>query len=653
MNRASLLLLLGAPASLLAGCSEYDVTKNSEIPGVFDTGNPVIPPIDSEEDTGVPPEECNGTDDDGDGEVDEGFPDSDGDGYADCIEQDCQVSATAAGAQTIAAECEGSGGVGPVTDPWNAAIEWQYTVTSGSGVIVMPAVGNLTDDNGDGRVDENDTPDVAFSTWTSNTLVALHGDGSGTIFEISGFDGQGGVSIADVDSDGEPEIVAFRTGGKIAAVDGSGNIEWESATFPLMMYPQPTIADLDNAGDVAVRGDVGVVDGATGNTIATLTSPSNSWRTPIAADIDQDGEQEIILANNVYDSRGALLWQNAGNGAGNFSAVAEIDGDNGGEVLFASGSMLYIHDDDGALLTSWTIPGTNPGPICVADFDGDGEPEVAVPANNFISVWDMDGTELWRSNIVDSSGLAGCSGYDVDGDGAYEVLYADQEDLFIYDGASGAVNYVNGSHSSGTVWEYPVIADIDNDGSAEIVIASNGTTWRGITVFGHAGDGWPKSGTTWATHDFGVTNVNPDGSVPSPPEASWLRYNVFRARPSVDDPAGADLTVELIDFCIGTCFSGPAKISYRVGNRGAMDLDAGTPFTIYAPVAGVDIPLYTTTLPALPAGTWLESMEFVTDPAMISEGFSLSIDDDGSGAGTVFECDETNNRIDRLDSICQ
>jgi hypothetical protein len=41
-----------------------------------------------EEPTPPPPEECNGLDDDGDGQVDEGLADLDGDGLADCVDRD-------------------------------------------------------------------------------------------------------------------------------------------------------------------------------------------------------------------------------------------------------------------------------------------------------------------------------------------------------------------------------------------------------------------------------------------------------------------------------------------------------------------------------------------------------------------------------------
>jgi len=42
-------------------------------------------------------ETCNGTDDDGDGETDEGFADDDADGEANCIDTSCEITLPAAG----------------------------------------------------------------------------------------------------------------------------------------------------------------------------------------------------------------------------------------------------------------------------------------------------------------------------------------------------------------------------------------------------------------------------------------------------------------------------------------------------------------------------------------------------------------------------
>jgi len=401
-----------------------------------------------------------------------------------------------------------------------------------------------------------------------------------------------------------------------------------------------------------VIGDVGLVNGEDGSTVATLSGLTNSWRTPVAADIDQDGTQEIILANRVFDHEGNLEWSNAGTGAGNFAAVVQADSDDGGEVFFVSGSTVYLHDDDGSLITSFAAPGSNPGPPAAADFDGDGEVELAVPANTNLTVFDLDGTALWTTRIDDSSGLAGCSGYDVNGDGAYEVLYADEVKFHMYDGATGTELYSNGSHSSGTLWEYPVTADVDADGSAEIVIASNSGAWKGITVFGHNGSGWAASGPTWGTHDFAVTNLDEDGHVPSPAPLSWLVHNVFRARPMVDRPGTPDLTVAVEDVCVANCDAGPLKVSIAVANQGGADVDPGVLVALYGLQGGVETLVGTLALPEVPSGRVIDGGTFELTPAQWGEGIAVSVDDDGAGNGAVFECDESNNRDEYLETFC-
>jgi hypothetical protein len=644
-------------AFLLTGCPEYNLQgPKEEPPEPIDSDPPPLDTQDSEPpivDTQPPEpdEECDGEDNDGDGLVDEGYEDVDGDGIADCVDDACDVDEHPGGEVEVLEAC--SGDVIPVVkDPWNVAIEWQYS-TSGTGVIVMPAVGNLTDDNGDGLVNDNDDPDIVFVEWTTGELIALHGDGSGPIFKVSGYNGQAGVTIADVDVDGVPEIIALTRNGEVAAVDGSGTTEWKSSTFNLSGYPQPAVADLDADGDVEVIYDRAVVAGVDGSTLFQLSGVTTSWRTPVAADIDADGTQEIILGEKVFDHTGAVEWGISSAGSGNFAAVADLDGDVGGEVFFVTGSKMYIHEPDGTLINSVNIPGSNPGPPSVADFDGDGDVEIAIAANTSISVWEITGTMNWTSTINDTSGLAGCSGYDVDGDGAYELLYADQDTFRMYDGATGAVLYSNTSHASGTLWEYPVTADVDHDGSAEIVIASNGGAWHGITVFGHSGSGWQASGPTWGTHDFAVTNLDADGTVPSPAPLSWTVHNVFRARPMVDAGGSSDLYIFFEDICVASCENGPVRVSFGVANQGALDVAAGVSAALYALDGSTETLVDSLFIDEVPAGAVIAGGVFEFHPDdQGPDGLLMRIDDDGAGLGIITECDETNNEVEYTDTFC-
>ncbi len=651
--RRSLLLAL-----LLVACSEYDLKGEGD-------ANP-----DDEEDTDLPDddtdvpddgddtvaEECNGVDDDGDGEVDEGYPDTDGDGRADCVDEDCEVDAPAGGSVDVNTECLAPDIV--ITDPWNVAIEWQYTVTgSSSGVIVMPAIGNLTDDNGDGYIDQNDSPDIVFTTWGDNTLVALHGDGSGTIFTKTGYDGNAGVAIADVDNDGVPEIVAANTSKQVVVLNGAGTVEWTSAqSYAWQYYPQPVVADLEGDGDVEIIFDIAIVEGSNGAHVSTITGITSSWRAPVVADIDADGFQEILLAENVYDHTGVKKWGVPRVGDSTFAAVGDIDGDIGGESFWVTGSTMYIVDDDGTILTTTALNSScyRPGPPAVADFDGDGDIEVVVPASSQIEMFDTNGVRTWQSPVQDSSGIAGASGYDINADGIYEVLYADEVMLRIFDGATGTVLYSNSSHSSGTLWEYPVVADVDGDDSAEIVIASNGAYWKGVTVLGHNGDGWAKSGATWPVHDFAVTNIDPNGHVPSPAPLPWSVYNVFRARPTVDD-AAVDLAVEIVDVCFAGCTDeSSVDIAVQVQNLGGVEAPAGIQVALYA-VGGTaeDLLLVQTLTDSLPSGQSTDALLFeITQDMMGADGIMVRVDDDGTGLGAQNECDESNNEDRYAESPC-
>ena len=626
-----MLLLLGALA-----CSDYEMVDDNDAT----TPKP---------DTGVdcPPQipDCHDTDDPVDTDTPQDSP----------VDSDCEVRLAPAKTVPLAEECEGTDRGDTIEDAFDLSIEYQYS-SSGSGVIVMPAIGNMTDDNGDGKVDELDIPDIAFTTWISDELVLLSGDGSGQIFKLPGYSGQGGVTIADVDADGTPELVAFTNTKQIAAVDATGSREWLSDSFIMSTYPQPTVADLDADGLPEVIADRAILNGEDGTTVATIGAVNNTWRTPIAADIDLDGTQEVILGDLVSSHTGDDEWRGLGRGDGNFAAVANIDADPEAEVFFVSGDTLDIHEHNGELIRSVTIPGSDPGPPSIADFDGDGQVEIAIPANTRLSVFEVDGTQLWATRISDPSGLAGCSGFDIDNDGAYEVLYADQEALYIFDGATGDTLYKNASHNSHTLWEYPVIADVDQDNSAEVCIASNGTgDFQGVTCFGHNGDGWPSSGPTWPTHDYAVTNVLPDGSVPRVPEPSWETHNLFRARPSMDDPASPDLSGAFTEFCLADCEDGPVRVSFQVWNEGGVDIQPGLSYTVYAVNGDSEELVYTGTLPAIPSGTAPEGIEFALTPQQWGEmGIIIRLDDDGSGAplGVLGECDESDNAIAFYESLC-
>lgn len=623
--------------SLLAACSEYQIAGEKQPPGRSDTAESECPGGPGACDTDPPPDETGDSD-----------PPSDS-GAVTTDPDDCDLPSAATTSVEIVEACAG-GGDSTVTDPYDLQIEYQYT-SAASGSVVKPSIINLTDDDGDGVIGTSDIPDIVSTIYGANQLVALSGDYSGELFVRPGWMGAGGVATADVNGDGLVDICGFSPSGNVQCADVNGTMEWTSTTRTTNSYPEITICDLDQDGLPEVIGDNQIINGENGTT-AFQISISGAYSEPICADIDQDGTAEIILGKNVYSHTGALEWTMGGTGISAMHVVVNADSDNNAEIFLAS-DKLYLYEDDGTLIHATPIPTTTPGPPCAADFDGDGEVEVAVPSGTYFYMYDTDGTELWRAAMQDYSGLAGCSGYDMDGDGIYEVLFADEIALRLYDGATGAVLYQSFAHNSGTLFEYPVIADVDADGSAEIVVAENLGSLMGLTVYGHGGDGWPAAGPTWPVHDFAVSNIDADGTVPTTPTASWLEYNVFRARPAVDDPEMPDLTGAILGVCAADCDNGPVKVSVQVQNQGAEVIAAGAAWAFYKVDGGVRTLVTTGTLPELPAGTALDSFEIEVLPTDIgSEGFVIVLGDSGSGMDATSECDDTNNELAWTDPVC-
>ncbi|QTA84935.1 DUF4114 domain-containing protein [Desulfonema magnum] len=197
--------------------------------------------------------------------------------------------------------------------------------------------------------------------------------------------------------------------------------------------------------------------------------------------------------------------------AGQIIGVAEVtDGPGSGEtvtVTFNDISVPLLFADNRIFAFSkWgpfeldTAEGGSIGRYgvqpTIADFDGDGDAEIGVAGASKYAVFEADGTFSRYANIRDkTSGSTGSSVFDFEGDGVAEIVYADELYLRIYriaDDSEVLTTVKEICVGSGTGHELPVIADVDNDNNAEIVVAANndylGGPNHGIFVFGDKND---------------------------------------------------------------------------------------------------------------------------------------------------------------------
>ena len=92
--------------------------------------------------------------------------------------------------------------------------------------------------------------------------------------------------------------------------------------------------------------------------------------------------------------------------------------------------------------------------------------------------------------------------------------------------------------------EYPSVADIDNDGSAEILVGAVDTDFA-VQAIRDADDRWIPARRIWNQHTYHVTNVREDGTIPQFEPPSWESLNTFRTNAQIEgggvcipDPVG-------------------------------------------------------------------------------------------------------------------
>jgi len=531
-------------------------------------------------------------------------------------------------------------------------IEWQNNTLGVT--YTTPAIANLTDDNADGVIDGSDIPDLAVITQAGK-LHVMSGDGSGEHWasvEVIGFE-PSAATIADLDGDAEPEVVASGTNG-VFAYHGDGALMWMnpdggSAT----VCGATSVYDIDGDGNPEVVQGNRIWNGQTGalrGTGAFGTGSGHSGGTivhiGVVADIDQDGAQEVVVGNAAYDADGNAKWNS--NLPDGFVAIGDFDDDPTAEVVVAWwGGNVRLQEHDGTQIWAVNIGGGTIGAPTIADFDGDGEPEVGVAGQNIYAVLDGDGTTIWTKVIADGSGFTGSSVFDFEGDGKAEVVYADEQNMWVFDGATGAVKLQEMTHSSATCSEYPSIADVDNDGHAEIVY----TTDLGVTVVGDQDDSWRRARVTWNQHAYHITNVlGPAGEIPSAQETNWLSFNNFRSAST--SGSAADAVPVFVDVCSLEC-PDPIQVVFQVGNAGTAELPPGVNASLYGLQMGnwVHLTTVTTDAPIAPGAT---SPAFVVEVAPIDvfdEQLRLVVDDD-NGVDLIDECHEDNNTAEIVDGLC-
>ncbi len=377
-----------------------------------------------------------------------------------------------------------------------------------------------------------------------------------------------GLIFVNLDGDDTLEIIAALADHQICAWDLAGNLMpgFPVSTFGTPRYP-PSAADMDGDGDQEiVQFTAGVIpDGSWLHVIDHTGAPVSGFPLefidarlegcPTLFDLDDDGLMEIVAAATHSGSPNALHiikldgtewggdWPVSLDGPlSGTVAVGDVDADGSVEILCMSTYKLHLLALDGTQLPGWPLelPGDaafgGQAPV-LADVDADHDLEIVIGTSG----WDASLHVLHHDGTAHSGWPISLIGWpcsptvtDLEGDGELEVL--------IGEGGQGAG--ISAFSSSGTLkpgfpYELPygggldgplTVADINGDGLMEIFADSSiaqvygflfGVDASGSNLPGFPLRPWGATGGNGASigdvdadgdYELGVLSVYPENS---------------------------------------------------------------------------------------------------------------------------------------------
>jgi uncharacterized repeat protein (TIGR01451 family) len=243
-------------------------------------------------------------------------------------------------------------------------------------------------------------------------------------------------AVADLDDDGAPEVIGAAYA--LFALNGAdGSLQWRVDPEGGRVWPGVVVADVDGDGDPEVvtahgGGYVHVFDHL-GDVVWSRRPTSNELRGLTVYDLDGDGTLEIVVTGAVYDQVNTWVYEHDGASRAGWPQLSND-----------SGYAYGVFNDNAA----------------VGDLDGDGVGEIVVPSDvHYICAYESDGQQIPAHAMYGGKGWGRV--------GVWESLDTELRGWGDCNGPRAERYRTNFAHGPG------VIADVNGDGTAEVVVTGN------------------------------------------------------------------------------------------------------------------------------------------------------------------------------------
>ena len=373
------------------------------------------------------------------------------------------------------------------------------------GRFSTPVFIDLNNDGDQDLVIGEEDGNINYFINAGNALAPFYAQATGVVNPFDGIDigDHSTISFFDRDSDGDQDLFIGESSGSLNYYENIG-----TAIAPV--YIERT--------------------GAANPFSSIFIGPNN---TPQFADIDNDGDQDLVIGENngiinyykniptavkfsfVEHVGAASPFDGIDVGTRSAPAFSDIDGDGDQDLVIGeNGGNLYYYENTGTAMApvySELTGATNPfdgisvsasGAPKFSDIDGDGDQDLIIGHFfTFLHYFENTGTSTLPVYIERNGAANPFDGFDVentntpdfsdiDGDGDQDVIIGNGDGNLFYlenTGTSVAPSYIMRTGAANPFdgidigdWSHPILNDIDGDGDQDLVIG--GFRWQSLLL---------------------------------------------------------------------------------------------------------------------------------------------------------------------------